>query len=256
MTTSSADGLQINLFSLLLVARLAVIFISHRGYTRHSMRRFKLFILQCSVHYLYIIRKSNFSSTHKTICFKPQNISKKIFAPLFEAWSFSMRLSNFIQSSAKTDKTLLPHPLSFSTHHAENFTPLMIPKKTFWQNNDSFLFKKFETGNKVSNRIFPYKNLLWRSYLLPSMGCSEIASSPLGLPSPNTQYHLKPRPSFLAYGERSAKLHRRIALCTPCALFHVKQAQRLYIFLTERTKIMRLFKAFSPPCSEQQRTPQ
>lgn len=44
-------------------------------------RRFKLFILQCSVHYLYIIRKSNFFSTHKIICFKPQNISKKIFAP-------------------------------------------------------------------------------------------------------------------------------------------------------------------------------
>ena len=40
-------------------------------------RRFKLFILQCSVHFLYIIRKSNFFSTHKTICFKPQNISKK-----------------------------------------------------------------------------------------------------------------------------------------------------------------------------------
>lgn len=166
-----------------------------------------------------------------------------------------MRLSNFIQSSAKTDRTLLPHPLSFSTHHAENLTPLMLPKKTFWQNNDSFLFKNFETGNKVSNRIFPYKNLLWRSYLLPSMGCSEIASSPLGLPSPNTQCHLKPRPSFLAYGERSAKLHRRIALCTPCALFHVKQAQRLYVFPTEWTKIMRLFKAFSPLCSEQQRTP-
>lgn len=38
MTTSSADDLQINLFSLLLVARLAVIFISHRGYTRHSAK--------------------------------------------------------------------------------------------------------------------------------------------------------------------------------------------------------------------------
>lgn len=166
-----------------------------------------------------------------------------------------MRLSNFIQSSVKTDKTLLSHPLSFSTHPAENFTPLIIPIKTLWQNNDSFLFKKFVTGNKFSNRICPYKNLLWRSYLLPSMGCSEIASSPLGLPSPNTQYHLKPRPSFLAYGERSAKLHRRIDLCTPCALFHVKQAQRLYVFLTEWKKIMRLFKAFSPPSSEQQRTP-
>lgn len=120
-------------------------------------RRFKLFILQCSVHYLYIIRKSNFFSTHKTICFKPQNISKKIFAPLFKARSFSMRLSYFIQSSVKTEKTLLPPPLSFSTHPAENFTPLMIPKKTFWKNNDSFLLKNYETGNKVSNRIFPYK---------------------------------------------------------------------------------------------------
>lgn len=61
-----------------------------------------------------------------------------------------MRLSYFIQSSAKTDKTLLPPPLSFSTHYAENFTPLMIPKKTLWKNNDSFLLKNFETGNKVS----------------------------------------------------------------------------------------------------------
>lgn len=38
MTTSSADGLQMKLFSLLLVAQLAVIFISHRGYTRHSAK--------------------------------------------------------------------------------------------------------------------------------------------------------------------------------------------------------------------------